>query len=146
MSGTVQLATAKRRLALVWFAGATPLFLFVLALSLTSPGIGAPAWAWFLPTVMPNLSLIVGVYVADARAGQQADRPVDRFTFMMTAYLSGFYLLCIATLFLTHPFYAQGLQAWLTASQPWLAALQGLTALAMGAFYVQPAVAPESGT
>lgn len=129
--------SAKTRLALVWFLGVLPLFLFVLVLSLTSPDNGALTWAWFLPTVMPNLSLIVGVWVADSRAGKTEDRQVDVFTYRLTLGLSAFYLLTIGGLFLAHPYHPQGLGEWLRASQPWLAALQGLASLAMGAFYVQ---------
>ena len=86
---------------------------------------------------MPNLSLIVGVWVSESRSGGAEDRPADGFTHRITAGLSVFYLLIIAALFLLHPYYEQGLEAWLRASQPWLAALQGLVSLAMGAFYVQ---------
>lgn len=131
---TVQ--TAKKRLALIWFAGAAILFLFVFGLSLNSPS-ASTVWAWFLPTVMPNLSLIVGVWVADTRAGNLPDAPTDPFMFALAAGLSGFYLLLIAGLFLLHPFSAQGLTGWLQSSQIWLAAMQGLASLAMGAFYVQ---------
>lgn len=129
--------SAKKRLALVWFLGALPLFAFVLVLSLTSPEQGARTWAWFLPTVMPNLSLIVGVWVADSRAGKADERQVDAFTYRLTLGLSSFYLATIGVLFATHPYHPQGLAEWLRASQPWLAALQGLASLAMGAFYVQ---------
>lgn len=134
MSLSVQ--TAKKRLALIWFGGAAVLFVFVFALSLNSPVAGA-VWSWFLPTVMPNLSLIVGVWVADARAGDTSDQTSDSFMYWLAAGLSGFYLLLIAALFLSHPFAAQGLTAWLQASQLWLAAVQSLASLAMGAFYVQ---------
>lgn len=134
---TISLKTARKRLALVWFLGAAPLFLFVLVLSLTSADLGAQAWAWYLPAVVPNLSLILGVWVTDVRTGESPDRQIDPFMFRLTASLSGFYLAMIAVLFLLHPFSEQGLAAWLTASQPWLTALQGLASLAMGAFYVQ---------
>lgn len=134
MSLSVQ--TAKKRLALIWFGGAAVLFVFVFALSLHSPVAGA-VWGWFLPTVMPNLSLIVGVWVADARAGDAPDQTSDSFMYWLAAGLSGFYLLLIAALFLSHPFAAQGLTGWLQASQLWLAAVQSLASLAMGAFYVQ---------
>lgn len=131
--------SAKKRLALVWFLGVLPLFVFVLVLSLNSPEQGARTWAWFLPTVMPNLSLIVGVWVADSRAGQADERQVDVFTYRLTLGLCAFYLATIGVLFLTHPYHPQGLTEWLRASQPWLAALQGLASLAMGAFYVERA-------
>lgn len=134
MSLTVQ--TAKKRLALIWFGGAAVLFVFVFALSLNSPVAGA-VWSWFLPTVMPNLSLIVGVWVADTRAGNAPDQTGDPFMYWIAAGLSSFYLLLIVALFLSHPFAVQGLVAWLQASQLWLAAVQSLASLAMGAFYVQ---------
>jgi hypothetical protein len=131
--------TAKKRLALIWFGGAAVLFLFVFGFGLNSPSAGA-VWAWFLPTVMPNLSLIVGVWVADARAGGVPDQPVDPFMYRLAASLSAFYLLLIAALFLSHPYAqnaAQGIAGWLQASQLWLAAVQSLASLGMGAFYVQ---------
>lgn len=134
MNLTVQ--TAKKRLALIWFAGAALLFLLVFGLSLNSPSAGA-VWAWFLPTVMPNLSLIVGVWVADTRAGSMPDQPTDPFMYRLTAGLSAFYLLLITVLFLLHPYSVLGLTGWLQASQLWLSAVQGLASLAMGAFYVQ---------
>jgi hypothetical protein len=128
--------SAKKRLALIWFGGAAALFLFVVAFSLNSPAAGA-VWAWFLPAVMPNLSLIVGVWVADARAGGVPDQPVDPFMYRLAAGLSAFYLLLIAALFLLHPYASQGIAGWLQASQLWLAAVQSLASLGMGAFYVQ---------
>ena len=134
MNLTIQ--TAKKRIALVWFTGAAILFLFVFGLSLNSPSASA-VWAWFLPTVMPNLSLIVGVWVADTRAGGVPDHTIDPFMYRIAAGLSGFYLLLIAVLFLLHPYSALGLTSWLQSSQFWLAAVQGLASLAMGAFYVQ---------
>lgn len=138
MSDTpIPLRSARQHLALIWFIGAVPLFLFVLVLSLTAPQQGTEVWSWFLPTVMPNLSLIVGVWVSESRAGGAEDGSADSFMYRITAGLSVFYLLIIAGLFLLHPYYEHGLGAWLKASQPWLATLQGLVSLAMGAFYVR---------
>ena len=133
----ISLKTARKRLALVWFVGAAPIFLLVLVLSLLSAQLGAEVWSWFLPAVIPNLSLILGVWVMDTRAGEDPDRDIDPFMYRLTASLSGFYLLMIAVVFLLHPFSEQGLSGWLVTSQPWLTALQGLASLAMGAFYVQ---------
>jgi hypothetical protein len=130
--------TAKKRLALIWFIGAAILFLFVFGFSLNSTSAGV-VWAWFLPTVIPNLSLIVGVWVADTRTGERSDQPTDPFMYRLTAGLSFFYLLLIASLFFFHPFSPLGLTALLQASQFWLTAVQGLASLAMGAFYVQRA-------
>lgn len=37
------------------------------------------AWAWFLPTIMPTLSLIIGVLVLDVSLTRQSDKKIDRF-------------------------------------------------------------------
>src|SRR3546814_12120112 len=78
-------ASSKWMLAAIWLVGAGGVFLLLVAQSLL--GRSEPAthevWGWFLPTVMPTLSLIVGVLVADRRSAgtgqdaRQACNPVD---------------------------------------------------------------------
>src|SRR3546814_11382141 len=77
-------ASSKWMLAAIWLVGAGGVFLLLVAQSLL--GRYEPAthevWGWFLPTVMPTLSLIVGVLVADRRSdgkgqdARQAGKPV----------------------------------------------------------------------
>ena len=56
-------------------------------------------WGWFLPTVMPTLSLIVGALVADYRkipvGAPEAAKPAAGPVFWLGAALSGFYLLLL---------------------------------------------------
>lgn len=125
---------AKKRLAAVWFPGAGLIFLVVLAASILPDGATASKlWTWFLPTVMPTLSLIVGVLVLDARGRIAAVQEVDAFLFRLAFGLSAFYLIIVALTLLLTPFSAE----LLDRSQLWLAPVQGLTSAALGAFFVQ---------
>src|SRR3546814_5910722 len=82
-------ASSKGMRAAIGLVGAGGVFLLLVAQSLL--GRYEPAthevWGWFLPTVMPTLSLIVGVLVADRRAAgkgqdaRQAGKPVDDLFF-----------------------------------------------------------------
>ena len=70
MSATVPMNAAKRRLAVVWFGGAGLLCLLVALQSVRGVYTGETekAWAWLLPSIMPTLSLIIGVLVFPAPA------------------------------------------------------------------------------
>ena len=72
------LGKSKWVLATIWLAGAGVILTLMVGQSLFDV-YGArteDAWSWYLPTVMPSLSLILGVLVADFRAGKA--NPDDR--------------------------------------------------------------------
>ena len=134
----ISMAIAKRRLATVWLLGAG--FLFFLLLLQTLSGVyGAKvneAWSWLLPTFMPILSLIVGAMVKDARLKGIKDATVDHFMFTLSFYLSIAYLIAvILTLILSYLFIQVPLDQ-LKVSNLWLAPIQGLVCLALGAFFI----------
>jgi hypothetical protein len=127
------------RLAIIWLAGGGFLFVILVGQSLT--GYYEPrtedAWGWFLPTVMPTLSLIVGALVADYRkaavAGQEQQAgPL----FWLGAGLSVFYLLLVALSILLQPLLAETSPLTLMQrSNLWLGPLQGLCVAALGFFF-----------
>ncbi len=134
---------AKRRLATVWFIGSGFLFflLFILASVGRFGGDADEAWAWFLPTIMPTLSLIIGVYVLDVMHQGVEDGSTDPFFFRLTFWLSISYLLAVA-LVLALPnvvFLTSGVTVFEFMNQAnlWLGPFQGLVAAAMGAFFVK---------
>src|SRR3546814_11951537 len=84
-------------------------------------------WGWFLPTVMPTLSLIVGVLVADRRAAgkgqdeRQAGKPVDDLFFRLGAGMSVMYLLLVGSSVLVQPLFPLPPRLYiLTRSNLWL--------------------------
>ena len=134
---TVKMDVARKRLALVWFASGGALIALVVVQSLgdkygTKVG---QAWEWLLPTIMPTMSLILGVLVAH----RASERQVDRFLYRVVLGLSLFYLTLVATTFMAEPFIAQMTTLELMAlSNRWLGPLQGLVAAGLSYFFAKP--------
>lgn len=136
------LRQAKWRMTTIWLAGSVLVFLILVGQSLA--GYYEPrtqdAWSWFLPTVMPTLSLMVGTLVADYRRERPEEapppKPVGGPLFGLTAGLSLLYLLLVALSILIQPFLSQTPPLELMQrSNLWLGPLQGLTAGALAAFF-----------
>lgn len=138
MSTRIPSNAARRRLATVWFSGAGFLFMVLMLQSmLGSYGAGAEeAWNWFLPNVVPTLTLIVGVLVSDALGRSEAGGEVDRFIFRLAFGLSIGYLLVLSLPVFAAPFSELPPLKLLKSSQLWIVPLQGLVSAALGAFFV----------
>ncbi len=141
MSQAVDWNLCKKRLAYLWFSGSAALFALVLFQSLGGryESTMAEAWGWFLPNIVPTLSLMIGVFVADA-GSPQADRIIDSFLFHLTYSLSVAYFLIILITILAIPFVVGGeltAVGYLKTSNLWLAPLQGLNASTLGVFFVK---------
>lgn len=75
--------TCKKKLACLWVSVGLALFILLVFQSIFGK-FGTrveEAWAWFLPTIMPTLSLIIGVLVLDFSSTRQQDKRIDRFFF-----------------------------------------------------------------
>ena len=98
------------------------------------------AWGWFLPTVMPTMSMMIGVVVANARTRARPGT-VDRFMYRLALVLSALYLGTVALTILLAPlaeFYAgSGALELMKLSHLWLAPFQGLVAAALGVLFVK---------
>ena len=129
-------------LAGIWFVGAGVSFIVLVGQS--QFGIynadTAAVWGWFLPAVMPTLSLIVGTLVADYRkvpagasgAAKSAAGPV----FWLGAALSAFYLLLLGTTIAMASLQVDAAPIGLMQrSNLWLGPLQGLCVAALGFFF-----------
>jgi hypothetical protein len=129
---------ARKRLTLVWFLGAGAVFFIIVAQSVGGKygDEVTQAWAWFFPTVLPTLALIVSVLVVDATVGAQ-DKHVDRFLFYLTAGLSGVYLALVLSTILLQPLTGVEPIENMRRSNLWLGPLQGLVTAALGAFFVK---------
>jgi hypothetical protein len=139
VSAALPMRRCKRRLATVWFALAGLIFL-VLVLQSVMGHYGqqaTDAWGWFLPNVMPTLSLIVGVLVLDQLGGGVKTRTADAFLYRLAFWLSCAYLLLILLSILIQPFAPLAPLELMQQSNLWLGPLQGLVAGALGAFFVK---------
>ena len=136
MKKRVPLRICQRRLAAVWLAGCAPAFLLLLVQTITGVygELVEQAWGWFLPTIVPTLSVIIGSLTYQARR-TSSKGDVDATAFSVSLILSVFYLaLVLATLLLRPLSTATPLQ-FLATSNLWLAPTQGLTGLSIGAFF-----------
>jgi hypothetical protein len=131
---TIAMTVARQRLAAVWFGGFAAIFLMVLAISLFGAAdaeAAAALWSWFLPTVMPSLSLIAGMMFATREAAGHGDKEVERFQLGLATWFSAGYLAVVAVTLLASPFFT------LADSHLWLAPLQGLASAMLGMFFAQ---------
>ena len=91
MNTHVSTRQCRKTLTIVWFSFGGGLMVFMIATSLLRRfgSSVSEAWGWFLPTLMPTLSLIVSVLVVDLSAGTDVvEKRVDRFLYRLALYLS----------------------------------------------------------
>jgi hypothetical protein len=129
-------------LAGTWFVGAG--LCFVVLVGQSQVGLydsdTAAVWGWFLPTVMPTLSLIVGSLVADyrkvrVRASERAKSEAGP-VFWLGVALSAFYLLLLGTTIAMASIQVEAAPLGLMQrSNLWLGPLQGLCVAALGFFF-----------
>lgn len=139
----LSLFKVQRRLAVIWLSGTAFPALVVLAQSILGRyGTRVEeAWAWLLPTVMPSLSLIIGVLVTEKGRQSRRGHTVDRFIAGLAVALSVAYLTTVNLTLLLSPFALEvGDIEPLTLykrSHLWLAPFQGLVAATLGALFTQ---------
>ena len=92
------------------------------------------AWSWFIPTVVPTLSLMLSVLGAGALGGQDA-RQVRVDFFRLAWWLSLAYLLVLTGTILLQPFSPLAPIELFTASNYWLTPMQGLVVAAIGVLF-----------
>lgn len=139
MGRRMSLRKAEWRLATLWLVAAGAILLILVGQSYAGLYLDRvqEAWGWFLPTVMPTLSLIVGVLVAEGLRDVREDRRLDRRLYSLALGLSAAYLLLVTVSLL-----AAGLLAHRTPSVEllqrsnlWLGPVQGLVAAALGVVF-----------
>src|SRR5262245_42193110 len=138
MSDRISSKVCRKRLAILWIIGGLLLF-FVLILQSVFGRFGdkmEEAWSWFLPTLMPTLSLILGVLTFDATSGGGSGKTVDRFFYRLAFWLSAVYLLVVAMTLFLQPFTQTPLLELMDRSNLWLGPLQGLVAAVLVIFFV----------
>jgi len=134
---TMLMSQCKRRLATLWFLGAGAIF-FVVYLQTVFNRYGDKTnevWSWILPTIMPTLSLAIGVLVMDALGKGAKVVRIDKFLFNLTFWLCAAYLASVLLLFLLQPLSQVDTMQLLQRSNLWLGPFQGLVAAGMGAFF-----------
>lgn len=137
MNDRIPIPLGQRRLATVWFLGAGTIFVLLVIQSLNGHygDKTSDAWGWFLPTIMPILTLIAG---AVAVTKPESSATVARFAYHLSFGLSVFYLLLVIATILYQPF--AGLKPsemieFMRTSNLWLGAVQTLLGISLGVFF-----------
>jgi hypothetical protein len=140
----VTMAYCKRLLAIIWFCGAGLLFFLVLLQTVLGRygGRASDVWGWLLPTVMPTLSLVIGVLAMDALGKGVKSMEAEPFLFKLTFGISLAYLVAVLLIILLQPLSPLSPFDLMNQANLWLGPFQGLVAAAMGAFFVK---APPKG-
>jgi hypothetical protein len=94
-------------------------------------------WSWFLPNIVPNISLMIGVLGASALTSQRGrEKTVRRSFFNVARALSLFYLLLLLLTILLEPLTGTPALDLYASSNYWLSPLQGITSGAIGILFV----------
>ncbi len=140
MKQQLQVQECKKRLLVVWLAGAGMLSLILIGQSMQEDGPYldrvSDAWAWFLPNVIPTLSLMVGVVVKDFSATSDK-KIIDTFLFQLSFWLSITYFLVLMASISLQPYFSPNIAPldFLKQSNLWLGPMQGIVTLALGVFF-----------
>jgi hypothetical protein len=139
MSTKISSTAGRKWLATLWLLSGG--VLFIIFIIQTISGKYHPkdqdAWGWLLPTIMPTLSLIVGVLVTNPGSTRAKVGLVDQYIFWLACGLSMVYLAAVAFTVLAQPFVSQDPLYLFQLSNLWLGPLQGLVAGALGVFFVK---------
>jgi hypothetical protein len=134
--GRVDLEQARTVLAKIWFTGGGVCFALVMFQSITGrfEGIGQQIWAWFTPTIVPTLSLIIGV-LASTATEDDSGRTVKTFFYHAAIGLSLAYLIILLLTMLLEPIAGTHNMDYFHSSNYWLTPIQGLVVAALGALF-----------
>jgi len=148
MSRTLEMKHAKRGLATLWFIASGALLLLMIVESNFDHFEGAEteAFGWFFPTVLPTLSLIVGVLVADALGRDSGLKRVDRYMFRLAIGISAAYLFSVGISLFMSPFVPKRPAIeLLRRSNLWLGPMKGVVSAILALFFLKAPTAGKTG-
>ena len=133
----VSIVECKKRLGALWFVGSGLIFflIFFQAIFERYGDASSEAWGWFVPNIVPTLSLMLGVLIMDARQQKPNNQTVDKFIFRLSFLMSIMYLSTITLTILIQPFSELPPLKVLEESNLWLRPFQGLISACIGAFF-----------
>lgn len=129
----------RKRLATLWFIVCGLLFLLLILQTISGKYADKvnDAWGWFLPTIMPSLSLIAATWVSDVSQTSAEGQEANRFLYKLALSVSGFYLLAVFLALIGNIFSATPPLELMRQSNLFLGPIQGLVAGIIGLFFVR---------
>jgi hypothetical protein len=137
------LEDARTTLSRIWFIGSGVNFLILLVQSLLGKygSDTQQVWSWFIPSVVPTLSLVITVLGVGAM-GKKENRFVKTQFVDLAKYLSIAYM-CVLFLTIVAASLRPPAIDVLLLSNAWLGPLQGLTVAAIGYLFIAKHAAEE---
>ncbi|XZF16608.1 hypothetical protein ACTHGU_10770 [Chitinophagaceae bacterium MMS25-I14] len=128
---------AQKRLSVTWFIVSALLFLFVLMQSLFGKfeNDDKLAWGWLMTAILPTLSLMISVFVADINGNPNDDHEVDSFYYRLCMGISAAYFILLWIVLLLEPLTSQTIIDIMKGSSLYLGPVQGLVSAAIGLFF-----------
>ncbi len=142
----IPMNSAKKRLATLWFS-ASGILLATMILQTVMEHYApndTEAFGWFFPTLMPTLSLIVGVLVGDALGKSVKIATVDKFMYRLAIGVSSMYFFAVGVSIFISPFVPSVPPIeLLRKSNLWLGPMQGLVSAILGLFFLKRPSTPS---
>jgi cytochrome bd-type quinol oxidase subunit 2 len=135
----MSLDRARSSLLVIWMWGGGTVFLLLMVQSILGRyGDKLQAvWSWFIPSIVPTISLMVGVLGVTALAVDHNEpKVVKAFFFRVSRAFSVFYLCVLFFTIVLQPFGQLPAVDLYTISNYWLGPLQGLVVAALSVLFV----------
>ena len=128
----------RKTILVVWLIGTGALFvlLFIQSIFEHYGNDVTDAWGWFTTSIMPTLSLVLGVTIAE-HGQPQLPKQVDRFSYLLVFWISILYLAVALVTLLLEPISPLGPIGLLKRSNLWLGPLQGIVTASFGILFVR---------
>lgn len=135
----IAMLKCQTRLMLVWAIGCAILLLVAwLQIIFEHYGDnGRAVMEWLLPSIIPTLSLVAGVWANNSLNKPKNPEKVDRGTYRIVLAVSISYLVFLALIFAIQPMVAIPPLDVIKASSLIVAPLQGIVCIFIGIFFTQ---------
>lgn len=133
MHDRISIDRARWGLAILWFVWGGAIIAIVLGQTFSNKYLDRvqDVWKWFVPMIVPSLSLMLGV-VGAAAVSTDSTTTCSRRYFRLAWWLSFGYLACLSATILVKPFARSSAVDYYQASSFFLGPLQGLANAGIG--------------
>ena len=149
MPDTVPIVDARMQLSRLWFLWAFFLSTVLILQSILGHFTDQvkEVWSWYIPTIVPTLSLMIGVLGASALGTEEESRIVRRGFFNITYWISAGYLLILTVTVILEPLTPmKTIELYLTSNY-WLSPFQSLSGTTIALLFTsQKTAPPKDGT
>ena len=129
--------SAQKKLAVSWFLSSFAFFAIILAQTLFGKLDGniQEAWSWAMSSVIPSLSLMLTVFLANLNNNK--DHQVDYFYYKLALGVTFGYFSILLAHILVQPFTGKKELDIINQSKIYIGSIQGVVSSCLGMFFVK---------